>query len=73
MTFGNSLLGYMIILYLKYLISQVAERNLRNGIYVVKGDQQYKKKTKKTNYAFVALSMHIVCSPNSQDRKKLNF
>jgi len=47
MTFGNSLLGYMIILYLKYLISQVAERNLRNGIYVVKGDQQYKKK--KTN------------------------
>lgn len=72
MTFGNSLLGYMIILYLKYLISQVAERNLRNGIYVVKGDQQYKKK-KQTNCAFVALSMHIVCSPNSQDRKKLNF
>lgn len=47
MTFGNSLLGYMIILYLKYLISQVAERNLRNGIYVVKGDQQYKKKKNK--------------------------
>ena len=46
MTFGNSLLGYMIILYLKYLIFQVAERNLRNGIYVVKGDQQYKKKKK---------------------------
>ena len=44
MTFGNSVLGYMIILYLKYLIFQVAERNLRNGIYVVKGDQQYKKK-----------------------------
>ena len=66
MTFGNSSLGYMIILYVKYLISQVGKRNLRNGIYVVKGDQQYKTTTTK-KCAFVALSRHIVCSPNNQD------
>ena len=43
MTFWNSLLGYIIAIYVKYFISQGVKRNLRNGVVLVKGSQKVPK------------------------------
>lgn len=43
MTFGNSLLGYITAIYLKYFVSQGVKRNLRNGVFWVKGSQKVPK------------------------------
>lgn len=70
MTFGNSLLGYIIAMYLKYFISQGVKRNLRNGVFWVKVVKKYQK---FKNCVFVVLFRHVVCSPNNQGLKQLNF